>query len=367
MRIIVYGVGAIGGTVAAALALAGQEVVGIARGAQLEAIRADGLRLRTPGGDARARFPCVADPGEIAFRRDDAILLDDEDPGHRCRRSSACAPPGCATQPMFCAQNGVANERLALRRFPNVHGVTVMMPAAFLTPGEVAAFSTPRHGIFELGRYPAGRDADDERMAAALEAANVAAFVDETVMAGKYGKLLLNLRNVLEAALGPEARQRAASCRRSAPRPRPCFAAAGIRWRDVGGADPRRDALMRQAPVAGVGRSGGSSTQSLARGTGSIETDWLNGEIVLLGRLHGVATPANAFLTAPRRPPRPRGTAPGRRHPRGNRRRLRRRRGPRLKNPCADVHSAALSASTHQPRARGARRSSDGARACSTS
>jgi len=47
-----------------------------------------------------------------------------------------------------------------------------------------------------------------------------------------------------------------------------------------------------------VGRSGGSSTQSLARGTGSIETDWLNGEVVLLGRLHGVPTPANAFLTA---------------------------------------------------------------------
>ena len=43
-------------------------------------------------------------------------------------------------------------------------------------------------------------------------------------------------------------------------------------------------------------RLGGSSTQSLARGTGSIETDWLNGEIVLLGRLHGVPAPANAWF-----------------------------------------------------------------------
>jgi len=34
----------------------------------------------------------------------------------------------------------------------------------------------------------------------------------------------------------------------------------------------------------------------LARGTGSIEADYLNGEIVLLGRLHGVDTPANAAL-----------------------------------------------------------------------
>ena len=45
-----------------------------------------------------------------------------------------------------------------------------------------------------------------------------------------------------------------------------------------------------------MARTGGSSTQSLARGTGSIETDWLNGEIVLLGRLHGVPMPANAYF-----------------------------------------------------------------------
>ena len=31
-------------------------------------------------------------------------------------------------------------------------------------------------------------------------------------------------------------------------------------------------------------------------GAGAIETDYLNGEIVLLGRLHGVATPVNAAL-----------------------------------------------------------------------
>jgi 2-dehydropantoate 2-reductase len=43
-------------------------------------------------------------------------------------------------------------------------------------------------------------------------------------------------------------------------------------------------------------RPGGSSWQSLARGSGSIETDFLNGEVVLLGRLHGVPTPRNAAL-----------------------------------------------------------------------
>jgi 2-dehydropantoate 2-reductase len=49
--------------------------------------------------------------------------------------------------------------------------------------------------------------------------------------------------------------------------------------------------------VAGQGTHRGSSSwQSLARGTGAIEADWLNGEIVLLGRLHGVPTPVNEVL-----------------------------------------------------------------------
>jgi len=36
--------------------------------------------------------------------------------------------------------------------------------------------------------------------------------------------------------------------------------------------------------------------QSLTRSTGSVETAYLNGEIVLLGRLHGVPTPVNELL-----------------------------------------------------------------------
>ena len=47
---------------------------------------------------------------------------------------------------------------------------------------------------------------------------------------------------------------------------------------------------------AAKSRPGASSWQSLARGTGSIEADYLNGEIVLLGRLHDVPTPVNLVL-----------------------------------------------------------------------
>ena len=42
-------------------------------------------------------------------------------------------------------------------------------------------------------------------------------------------------------------------------------------------------------------RGGGSTWQSLARGT-PVETDFLNGEIVRIGTVHGVPTPANVLL-----------------------------------------------------------------------
>jgi 2-dehydropantoate 2-reductase len=44
------------------------------------------------------------------------------------------------------------------------------------------------------------------------------------------------------------------------------------------------------------GRLGGSTWQSLARGTGDIETDYLNGEIVLLAHRIGTTAPINARL-----------------------------------------------------------------------
>jgi 2-dehydropantoate 2-reductase len=294
MRIIVYGVGAVGGTVAAALTLSGQEVIGIARGAHLEAMQRDGLLLRTPDRNVRARFPCVGDPAEIEFRPDDMILLtmktqDTLSALERLREA------GVVGQPIFCMQNGVTNERMALRRFPEVHGATVVLPASISAPGEVSAFSAPRHGIFDIGRYPNGRNAHDDNLARALESANIAAFVMPDVMGSKYGKLLLNLGNIVDAAFGTNADHKPFNTlvRNEA---RAVFKAAGIAWQDLEAPDPQRDGLMRPQPIEGVERSGSSTTQSFARGAGSVETDYLNGEIVLLGRLHGVPVPANSYF-----------------------------------------------------------------------
>jgi 2-dehydropantoate 2-reductase len=77
---------------------------------------------------------------------------------------------------------------------------------------------------------------------------------------------------------------------------RACLDAAGIAY--VGSEEDaaRRGELLRARPIEGRRRGGGSTWQSLTRGRGAVETDYLTGEIVLLGRLVGVATPLNERL-----------------------------------------------------------------------
>jgi 2-dehydropantoate 2-reductase len=65
MRVAVLGAGAIGAYVGAALSRGGADVHLVARGANLEAMRSNGIRVRSPRGDFAARPPATEDPREI--------------------------------------------------------------------------------------------------------------------------------------------------------------------------------------------------------------------------------------------------------------------------------------------------------------
>ena len=112
MRFIVYGAGAIGGTLGARLAQAGEEVVLIARGAQLEALRASGLRLVTPDAVTQQQLPVVGHPGEIAFRAGDVVLLTTKTQDTDAALRDLLLATAGADIPVVCAQNGVENERI---------------------------------------------------------------------------------------------------------------------------------------------------------------------------------------------------------------------------------------------------------------
>jgi 2-dehydropantoate 2-reductase len=75
MRYIIVGAGAIGGTIGGRLFEAGHEVVLVARGPHLDALRARGLRLVTPDGEAALPIPAVGGPGELDLRDGDVLVL----------------------------------------------------------------------------------------------------------------------------------------------------------------------------------------------------------------------------------------------------------------------------------------------------
>lgn len=290
MRYVVLGAGAIGGGVGGLLHRAGTDTTLVARGAHLAALREGGLRL-TVGHDDEVALPVptVASATELTWTDDTVVLL-----AVKSQQTAAALadllPHLPAGVPVVSLQNGVSNERTLLRHVEHVHGVVVMMPASHLAPGRVTIHSAGTPALLDIGRYPTGLDDTSRAIAADLEAAGFASVPRPDVMAWKHRKLLMNLGNAVNAACVPDdaATELTRRCREEGER---VLATAGIPV--TSGVDDleRRGELLR--PLVDRDGVGSSSWQSVQRGTGDVEADHLNGEIVLLGRLHGVPTPAN--------------------------------------------------------------------------
>lgn len=303
MRVVVLGTGAIGGVVGGKLAASGHDVVLVARGAQYTAIRERGLRIDSPAG-AVVVTPTIVDTARaLHWRADDIVLA--------CTKTqdlTAALATVDADVPIACLTNGIEAERIALRRFSRVYAVCVVCPATFLVPGQVEVWSAPVAGTLDLGAYPevsagghrdasAGPERDDpiaSELARAFVRAGFVADVRDDIMRWKRGKLLSNLGHAAEALVGPHA-QTSEIALRARGEGLACYAAANLSTTSDA-EDAERRSVWKLQPIEGRTYAGGSTWQSVARSTGSVETDYLNGEIVLLGRQHGVATPVNAAL-----------------------------------------------------------------------
>ena len=181
---------------------------------------------------------------------------------------------------------------MAARLFTRVYGMVVVLPAVFLEPGVVMVNADTVGGMLDSGRYPNGVDPLIAAVTGDIAESGFAAQPDENIMRLKCAKLLSNLANAVQALCGTgaagdivrEVRSEAIAC----------YEAAGIESSpaDLG----QRSAKLTYGQIEGQTRQGGSTWQSLERGAGSVETDYLNGEITLLGALHGVPTPYNRAL-----------------------------------------------------------------------
>lgn len=292
-RYIIYGAGGIGASLGAQLARAGRSVLLIARGAQLEAIKTQGLDYGTPEERVRLPLAIVSHPDEVDFRAGDVAMLAMKTQDSLPAIEALAAAAG-AGLPVLCAQNGVENERLALRRFERVIGMAVWIPASFIEAGSVQNYAP--HAPIELGRIPGGDDPLVDSVVLDLCEAGFSAELRADVLAWKYAKLLTNAVSTLDAICGGRAGLEDV-CARIKDEGMACYRAAGIATVPAAEYEARvAFAVAAMGEIEGRPRGGGSSAQSLVRARGSIETDYINGEIVMLGRWHGVATPVNTAI-----------------------------------------------------------------------
>lgn len=293
MRYVVYGAGAVGGVIGASLHLAGVPTTLVARGEHLARIRESGLVLDRADGRHAVDAPAATAAAEVAWTDDTVVLLCVK--GHQTSAAlddlAAHAPSGVA---VVSAQNGVANERELLRRYAAAYAICVMLPATHLEPGVVVQKCDPTPGILDLGRAAGGVDDLADAIGADLRAAGFESQTRPDIMAWKHRKLLMNLGNGVDAscAHGEAADALAELARVEGEQVLqvtgiPCVSDAEDKAR-------RGDILRRRADSPAP--AGGSTWQSLTRGGSGVEIDYLSGEIVLLGRLHGIATPANETI-----------------------------------------------------------------------
>lgn len=292
-RFIIYGAGAVGGVIGGQLALAGKEVILIGRGRHIDAIREHGLRYKMPTGTHILSVAAVTAPGEIGFQTGDVILLcvkgQDTDAALRDLRAVT------KDVPIFCCQNGVRNEEIASKYYQMVYGVMVRVGAIFVTDGEVATRREPP-GWLVMARYPSGTDDLLKSVAANLRDAGFYVLVTSDAMPYKWGKLMFNLTNAISAITNVRGAENESAARAVQAEAQDLLAQAGIRWISARELERQWPEITTPPRAAHADEVPTSTWQSLARQSGAVETDFLNGEIVRIAKRLGKRAPISEML-----------------------------------------------------------------------
>lgn len=307
MRIGIIGAGALGGTFAALLSRAGHDVEVTARGAGLEAIRADGIRLSGGYGEAHARITA----GEVLTERPELVLL--------CTKAQdAPAALGLHAElldgvPLVVVQNGLDGVQTAERFLPHsaCFGLLSIIAANYTEPGVVRVTTT---AASYLGRGDGPADAESRRIAEILSDA-VPVVAIENFRGAQWTKLVVNMLNAVPAIVGwsvqdvlrdRRLRRVVAASMRETVR---VGIARGIRFGALQGLSNVRLRLFAAMPVAigqvlpwmmgvrmGTVPNLGSTQQSVRRGQPT-EVDHLNGAVVREAILAELDAPVNEALT----------------------------------------------------------------------
>jgi 2-dehydropantoate 2-reductase len=294
MKIAVVGAGGVGGTFGAALAEAGADVRFLARGAHLDAMRTNGLRIVSARGDTHLqRTQATDDPAAIGPA--DVVLFcvklwDVESGGERIR---PIVGPDTAVIPL---QNGIdASDRLIpILGVGAVMGGVAQVSATIEGPGVVRQTGTFMRLIF--GELDGGRSARGDAFLAMCQKAGFDAEHSDKILTELWLKFIVLATNsaVTSATRSPFGKLRGdpdiMAIFEAATREVVAVAKAkGIPLPDD--AAERNLAFLAGAPATMMA----SMAHDLIRG-GRIELPWLSGKVVSMGRELGVPTPVHAVL-----------------------------------------------------------------------
>jgi len=294
MRIAVFGTGAVGGYFGGRLAQAGEDVVFIARGAQLQALRERGLRVESPKGDFSVHpAQATGDPAQVGTV--DAVLV-----GVKAwqvpEAAEAMRPlvgPDTFVVPL---QNGVEapGQLAAVLGAEYVLGGLCRIVSFLVEPGHVRhAGLEPYVAFGELDDRPSERA---ERLRAAFARAGVTAEVPSDIRVAMWGKFLF-----IASFSGVGAVTRApAGVLRSLPETRRLLEQAMHEVLAVaharGIALPEQSIPNTMALIDGLLPEGTASMQRDIMAGRPSELESQNGAVVRLGQEVGVATPLHAFI-----------------------------------------------------------------------
>lgn len=157
MRIAVFGAGAVGGYFGGRLAAAGEDVIFLARGAQLEALRSTGLSIRSPKGDVDLRSveasgdPAAIGPVDVVLF---AVKLYD------VAEAAEALPPLIGEETVVVTvQNGVEVVDDVARRIGREHvaGGAAYIVASLEAPGRIRHAAVDRLIFGEPDGAPSAR------------------------------------------------------------------------------------------------------------------------------------------------------------------------------------------------------------------
>ena len=300
MRIAVVGTGGIGGPYGASLAKAGADVTFVARGAHLEAMRENGLRVEGDRGDTHIRPAQVTDDiagiGTVDFVLFCVKLWDVEGVGQQLR---AIVEPGTAVVPL---QNGVdAAERLIpILGHQAVMGGTAYVTGNIAAPGVIRQTGTYQRMTF--GELDGRLSERARRLRDLCGAAGFEGVLSPDIRVPLWEKFILL---VPAAGLNALTRLPLGKWREDSDL-LALYEAALHETVAVGRADgvrlapdsvERARAMMWSMPPYLMT----SMATDLLRGN-RLELPWFSGKVVELGVRHGIPTPVNGFIYAALKP-----------------------------------------------------------------